>query len=76
MNFEAPCSISGLTPITASIAAHPSTGGFPEWISIASNMTLSVNAPAYGASNDYFFSIRFGIYSENIDEYVHVTVYK
>lgn len=74
--FSLPCSLSGSTPITSTIIAHPDTGTFPAWVALnADYQHIDVTAPAFTGSNDYFFAVRSVILGENVDKLVQITVY-
>ena len=77
ISFNYPWSITGTTPVSSSIVAYPTTGTFPSWISVNSDyLNLNVNAPAFGASNSYYFTMRSVILGENIDKYVTIIIYQ
>ena len=77
VEFNASCSQSGTTAISSSIVAHPDTGTFPAWVSLnVDNNHLDVNAPSFGASNDYYFVFQSVILGENVKKYVTMSIFE
>ena len=75
--FGYPWSVSGSTMITSSLIAHPTTGTYPLWVTLnADYQHIDVVAPVYGGSNTYYFGIRSVIFSQNIDTYGIIEIYK
>jgi hypothetical protein len=77
VSFSIPWSLSGSTPITHSIIAHPSTGTYPAWVGLNADYEhLDVISPAYSIPFDYYLAVRSVILGENVDKLVTVNVYE